>query len=29
MNAKMSTLRELEKIGQLPKIVRERRLPNG
>lgn len=29
MNGKVSTLRELEKIGQLPKIVREKRLPNG
>jgi hypothetical protein len=29
MNAKISTLRELEKVGQLPKIVKEKRLPNG
>lgn len=29
MDAKVGTLRELDKINQLPKIVREKRLVNG
>lgn len=29
MDAKVGTLRELDKINQLPKIVREKRLANG
>ena len=29
MNAKVGTLRELDRIGQLPKIVKQERLPNG
>jgi hypothetical protein len=29
MNAKVGTLRKLDAIGQLPKIVKQERLPNG
>ena len=29
MNAKVGTLRELDRIGQLPKSVKQERLPNG
>jgi hypothetical protein len=29
MNAKVGTLRELDRIGQLPKTVKQERLPNG
>jgi len=29
MNAKVGTLRELDRIGQLPKSVKQKRLPNG
>ena len=29
MDAKVGTLRELDRIGQLPKIVKQERLPNG
>jgi hypothetical protein len=29
MDAKVGTLRELDRIGQLPKSVKQERLPNG
>ena len=29
MDAKIGTLRELDRIGQLPKSVKQERLPNG
>jgi hypothetical protein len=29
MNAKVGTLRKLDAIGQLPKLVKQERLPNG
>ena len=29
MNAKVATLRKLDEIGQLPKSVKHKRLPNG
>lgn len=29
MGAKVGTLRELDRIGQLPKSVKQERLPNG